>query len=230
MRWLRVATLALLVSLAPTWAGPNAQPSAAPSANPTTVPEIVAAVESTYASVNSLKADFVQVSRSTSMGQETRQRGKVSLKRPRKMRWDFNQPDASTFVTDGATMWVYSSANNQVIVSPVSGGAGGMTQLLDDLNNLDELFTVTLVDAGGKEGKGSYILDLVPKALPSNFKKLRLTLARNKYTPETVLLTDTFDNQVELTFSQVKFNQDIPDSMFNFQAPQGATVLNTGGM
>lgn len=223
MRWLRVATLALLMSFAPTMAGPPL------SADPVTVPELVAAVESTYASVNSLKADFVQVSRSASMGQETRQRGQVTLKRPRKMRWDFNQPDASSFVTDGATMWVYSSASNQVIVSPVSAGAGGMTQLLDDLNQLDELFNVTIVDGAGNAAKGTYVLDLVPKTPSSNFKKLRLTLTKKKYMPEAVLLTDTFDNQVELTFSQVRVNQDIPDAEFNFKAPKGATVVNTGG-
>lgn len=223
MRWLRVATLALLMSFAPTMAGPPL------SADPVTVPELVAAVESTYASVSSLKADFVQVSRSASMGQETRQRGQVTLKRPRKMRWDFNQPDASSFVTDGATMWVYSSASNQVIVSPVSAGAGGMTQLLDDLNQLDELFNVTIVDGAGNAAKGTYVLDLVPKTPSSNFKKLRLTLTKKKYMPEAVLLTDTFDNQVELTFSQVRVNQDIPDAEFNFKAPKGATVVNTGG-
>lgn len=223
MRWLRVATLALLMSFAPTMAGPPL------SADPVTVPELVAAVESTYAGVNSLKADFVQVSRSASMGQETRQRGQVTLKRPRKMRWDFNQPDASSFVTDGATMWVYSSASNQVIVSPVSAGAGGMTQLLDDLNQLDELFNVTIVDGAGNSAKGTYVLDLVPKTPSSNFKKLRLTLTKKKYMPEAVLLTDTFDNQVELTFSQVRVNQDIPDAEFNFKAPKGATVVNTGG-
>lgn len=222
MRWLRVATLALFFSVTAAAATP-------PSADPKTVTELVTAVESTYASVTSLKADFTQVSRSTTMGQETRQKGKVELKRPRMMRWDFSQPEASSFVTDGTTMWVYSASTNQVIVSPVANGAGGMTQLLDDLNQLDELFIVTIVDGVGDASKKSFVLDLVPKTSNANFKKLRLTLEKKKYLPETVVLTDSFDNQVELTFSQVRVNQDIPDADFNFKAPKGATVVNAGG-
>ncbi len=222
MSYLRVALLTLTLSASSAWGAP---PVAA--ADPANVTELVAAVESTYAGVNSLRADFVQVTRSASMGQETRQKGKVQLERPRKMRWDFQQPDASTFVTDGTTMWVYSAANNQVIVSAVAAGAqGGMTQLLDDLNQLDEQFNVVLLDGAGNAAKTSYLIELTPKQQTS-FKKLRLTLSKKKYEVQQVLLTDQFDNQVDLSFSQIKINQDIPDATFNFQVPAGAQVIRT---
>lgn len=224
MRFLRVVALASVLAVVPSWGAP------VPPADPATAAELVAAVEATYATVTSLRADFVQVTRSASMGQETRQKGKVSLERPRKMRWDFSQPDTSTFVTDGSTMWVYSSANNQVIVSQVQTGTqgGNMTQLLDDLNHLDELFTVTLVDGAGNAAKSTYVIDLVPRQ-NNGFKKLRLTLTKKKYEVQQVLLTDQFDNQVDLSFSQVKINQDIPDSLFSFQVPAGAVVIRTDG-
>ncbi len=223
MSYLRVALVSLLCGASLSWGAP---PAAA--ADPANVTELVAAVESTYAGVNSLRADFVQVTRSASMGQETRQRGKVQLERPQKMRWDFQQPDASTFVTDGATMWVYSPTNNQVIVSGVSAGgqAGGMTQLLDDLNQLDELFNVTLIDGAGNAAKATYVIDLTPKKQTS-FKKLRLTLSKKKYEVQQVLLTDQFDNQVDLSFTQIKLNQDIPDTTFSFQIPANAQVIRT---
>lgn len=218
MRSLRVALLSLLLGGSVSWGAP-------PAADPTNVTELVAAVESTYAGVSSLRADFVQVTRSASMGQETRQKGKVQLERPRKMRWDFQQPDVSTFVTDGATMWVYSQASNQVVVSSVTGGGqGGMTQLLDDLNQLDEHFNVTLIDGAGNAAKGTYLIELVPKQ-QTGFKKLRLTLTKKKYEVQQVLLTDQFDNQVDLSFSQIRLNQDIPDSTFSFQVPAGAQVI-----
>lgn len=222
MSTLRVALLSLFLGASTAWGAP---PSSA--ADPTNATELVAAVESTYASITSLRADFVQVTRSASMGQETRQKGKVQLARPKKMRWDFQAPDASTFVTDGHTMWVYSSANNQVIVSTVAAGSGsGMTELLDDLNNLDELFTVTLLDGADSPAKAAYQVELVPKK-QANFKKLRLTLSKKKYEVQQVLLTDQFDNQVDLSFSQIRTNQPIPDSTFTFQIPAGAQVIKT---
>ena len=39
------------------------------------------------------------------------------LKRPKKMQWVFTQPSGQEFVTNGETMWVWSAADNQVIVS-----------------------------------------------------------------------------------------------------------------
>ena len=205
-----------------------AAPSRAQS-DPETVADLVAAVEATYSEVSSLRADFVQIQRSTTIGGESRQKGRVMLKRPRKMRWDFVQPDDRQFVTDGSTMWIWSSADNQVIVSTEVGAGTGMTQLLDDLNNLDELFEVTLLDRAGGAAKASYVLELKPKK-DQGFKKLRLVVARKKYTVEQVVVIDQFDNEVELSFTQVKMNPELPDNLFVFEIPAGAQVIRTDGM
>ena len=112
------------------------------------VDAVIKSVEAAYKDVQTLKADFVQVTRSKAMGDETRQRGKVRLKRPKKMRWVFTQPASQEFVTNGDTMWVWSAADNQVIVSKgAAGGGSGVSQLLDDLNRLGELFDVELLAA-----------------------------------------------------------------------------------
>ena len=223
MHWLRTSLLALCMTLS------TAAVAQTAPADPATVTELVTAVETTYAGVQSIRADFVQVTHSATMAQETRQRGKVLLERPRKMRWDFQQPDSSSFVTDGATMWVWSSSSNQVIISSANAAAGaGMTQLLDDLNQIDEQFNVTLVDGANDAGKRSFVLELIPKK-EASFKKLRLTIAKKKYTLEQVTLTDQFNNQVELAFSQVRMNTDIPDTEFTFQVPKGAQVIRTDG-
>lgn len=229
MRRLQILLLACFIPLAagsaPVAAAAGVE--AAAGADPANAAELVAAVEKTYGGVSTLKADFVQVNRSKSTGAETRQKGHVSLKRPHKMRWDFVGADSNTFVTDGATMWVWSPATNQVIVSSASGASGGgMTQLLDDLSQLNTLFDVTLV--GGVGAAPSYVVDLKPKQ-QANFKNLRLTLTKKKYTVEQVLMTDLFDNQVELSFTGVKMNQDLPDAQFSFQIPAGAQVISADG-
>lgn len=234
MRRIRKVILACLVSLplalsAPASAVAAGGAASAVEADPTNTAELVAAIEKTYGAVSSLRADFVQVSRSKATGAESRQKGRVFLKRPKKMRWDFVAPEGSTFVTDGATMWVWSQSTNQVIISSAAANAGGgMTQLLDDLNQLDELFVVTLVDGAGNTAKNQFVVDLVPRK-ESGFKKLRITFTKKKYTVEQVNLTDLFDNTVELSFSQVRMNQDIADTQFNFQIPAGASVIRADG-
>jgi len=189
--------------------------------------KIVQGVEAAYKDVKTLRADFVQVTRSKAMGDETRQRGRVLLKRPQMMRWTFTQPSGTEFVTDGETMWVWSAAENQVIISKgMSSGGQGMSQLLDDLNRLTELFDVEVLESKGKGG--SVLLGLKPKG-DAAFQSLELRLAKKGYSVQAVTVIDAFGNEVSLTFSSVKNNADIADSKFRFEVPQGTQVLNSDG-
>ena len=71
-----------------------------------TTDEVVRGIESTYEGVESLRAEFVQTTRSAALGEGQKQRGRMEIKRPSKMRWDFQRPEPRLFVTNGERMWV----------------------------------------------------------------------------------------------------------------------------
>jgi len=191
------------------------------------VDAVVKGVEQAYKEVGTLRADFVQITRSKAMGDETKQRGRVMLKRPRMMRWEFTQPAGKVFVTNGDTMWIWSAAERQVIVSKgAAGGGQGMAQLLDDLNRLSELFDAELLPS--EAGASTVSLLLKPKS-DAGFQSVTLRLAAKDYTVKEVNMLDAFGNEVELSFKQVKNNVDIDDAKFTFQIPAGAQVLNADG-
>jgi outer membrane lipoprotein carrier protein len=194
-----------------------------------TAAEVVQGVEQVYGRAECLQAEFTQVSRSAALGDEQRQRGKVVVKRPRKMRWEFTSPDKKLFVTDGQTMWIWSPADNQVIVyQDFSGGSTDVTGLLSDLSRIDEMFAVTMLPPAGP-GQ-SYVLDLKPKnAQAGNFKQLQITFSRRRLLVERVVLTDTFDNLTDLTFTQVKLDAKVDDGAFTFAVPAGAQVITPEG-
>jgi outer membrane lipoprotein carrier protein len=215
LRLLQSVLLAALLAVSPV---AHAEPTAQ---------EVVTAVESTYRDVQSLSADFVQVTRS-SMG-EARQQGAVQIKRPRMMRWDFTQPVASSFITNGQKLWVWSADQNQVIVTnDLSGAASGsdMSQLLDDLSKLSELFNVETIE----QATGSHTLKLTPKTPSANFKQLQIVVSSDSYTLQRVVIVDSFDAVVELDFTEVALNASIPDDRFNFAPPEGATIIKTDGI
>jgi outer membrane lipoprotein-sorting protein len=58
--------------------------SASPE-NPANLTELVDAVEATYGGATSIRAEFVQVDKSASLGTEVRQRGRIAIERPRNM-------------------------------------------------------------------------------------------------------------------------------------------------
>ncbi|MCB9779152.1 MAG: outer membrane lipoprotein chaperone LolA [Alphaproteobacteria bacterium] len=219
---LAAALVAPALSAAPAFA--QGAPPAAAEAD-----AVVAGIEAAYKDVQSLQASFTQVAVNVAMGDRITQTGTVALARPRKMRWEFTGDMASQFVTDGASMWVYTPADNQVLVTPDLGGGGGgdgMDQLLESLDSLSKHFDISTLDAP----EGSAALSLAPKAGAGQFKRLELTVDRKDYTLQKLVVVDPFDNRTELTFADVQKNATFPDGHFTFQIPDGATVVNTGGI
>lgn len=230
-RLLAAAALGLALGVAPLPQALLLAPAHAQDApEPATVQELVSAVEAVYKDVQTIKADFSQVTRSAAMGEGERQRGRIQLMRPRMMRWDFTTPEARLFVTDGKTMWVYSPAEKQVIItSDLGADDSGVDQLLTTLENLDDLFVVKLLDRQGGAEKRSYVLELVPKK-QGGFKSLRLELNRRRYELEKLVIVDAFDNETEMSFTNLKLNPTLAASEFTFTVPAGIQVVRADGM
>lgn len=200
--------------------------AAASPEEPATVEELVSAVEGTYKGVKSLKADFVQTVSSPVAG-ELKQKGKVQVESPRKARWDVLGDQASSFITNGERIWLYTPTMNQVMVmqdlSTTGGGNVDLLALLDDMTKLDEQFKVTMVEGG--EGKKDYRIKLEPKAAGGQYKQVELVFSRKKFSLEQVILTNSMGDTIRMEFSSVKLNADIPDANFQFEIPEGVTVI-----
>ena len=220
------AVLAFILSLLLLLPGP----ALANSGEPETVEELVAAVESTYGDVQSLRADFVQVVRSA--GGEQKTKGRVVLKRPRLMKWDSTkEPGGTLFVSDGEKMWIYSPTDKQVLVyNDLSQAGGGLAlDLLDSLEKLDEEFQVEIASDASKK-KNAFVVKLLPKKDDAQFKEIRLVLSKKKYELQQVTIVDHFGSETEFTFSQVKLNPDIPDEEFSFTPPDGVETIDVQGI
>ncbi len=195
-----------------------------------TTDEVVRGIETTYEDVQSLRAEFVQTTRSAALGEGQKQRGRMEIKRPSKMRWDFQRPEPRLFVTNGKRMWVYSPSENQAILYEDQAMLGsGVQSLLTDLQQLDEQFTVREIEDPEAKRVNNVVLELTPKAENANFKSLRLELTRKKYLLKRLVLVDAFDTETELSFTQVRLNTAMDDSVFEFQPPAGVEVIKPAG-
>jgi len=199
--------------------------SASPE-EPATVEELITAVEVAYKDVKSLKADFVQVVASPVAG-ELKQKGKVQVEAPRKARWDVLGEQPSSFISNGERIWLYTPTMNQVMVMQDLSGAGGsnidLLALLDDMSKLGEQFEVQL--AGGGDGKGPYRVKLAPRAAGGQYKEIELVFSRKKMLLEQLSLKNAMGDTIRMEFSSVRLNADIPDANFEFEIPEGVTVI-----
>lgn len=225
MRWLPILILTPLLAFTPVSAAAQAG-----GAKTSTVETVVSGVEATYKDVSAIQASFTQTTTNAAMGDTIVQEGTVEIKRPRMMRWEFGGDYGSSFVTDGKTMWVYTKADNQVLVTKDLGGAASgneMAQLLDGLDKLDELFKVSVAEGAGGE---SWKLELVPLKPSGSVAKLELVLAKEGYLLRKVTSFDPFGNTTELAFANVQLNAPVADTRFVFQPPPDATVVNADGL
>jgi outer membrane lipoprotein carrier protein len=184
---------------------------------------VVEALEAKYATVDALKADFVQTTHSTVYG-EDEQRGSLLVKRPAMMRWEFHGDEERHFVSDGQTMWVYTKSDQQVIrYDNVGGERSALDSLLSSLDHIDELFEVQLAE----RFEDVIALDLTPHD-QEQVKKARLLLS-DALVIRHLTIVDPFDSITDLAFSNVQLDPEIPDSAFVFEVPEGVEVIPAGG-
>lgn len=213
-RWL--SALVLIIAL-------GAAPSVAHAGTPTTVSELITEVQSTYQSVKSLRANFVQTIHNPITGQDEKKSGRIAMERPYKVRIEVGTPMESAVVSDGSTLWIYAAAQKQVIVEKEVSGGSGMTALLDNLGRLSELFNVSM----SPDMNTQYTVTLTPKTA-GQYKSLQLNLTKQGYRLSRMVLVDQMDTRTVMDFNSVMMNADVPDTLFTFKAPVGTTVIDAG--
>ena len=84
----------------------------------TTVDELIRRVETRYNGTRTLSVEFVE---NYNMQGHPRppEEGKLTLRKERKMRWDYVRPAGKLFISDGKTVYLYSAAENRVEKMPL---------------------------------------------------------------------------------------------------------------
>jgi outer membrane lipoprotein carrier protein len=186
-------------------------------AQPAAVEGLVKRVEERSRRTTSLVADFVQTYRSAAMGRELVERGTLQLKRPGRMRWEYQQPEKKTFVSDGKTFYFYVPAERQVIVREQAGDRGIAVRLLSGDGGILSQFDAS-PEADGKR------LKLVPKKPDPELEAAYL-----ETDPEGRILgieiRDVQGNQSRFTFGRLRENVALDDRQFRFEVPKGVAVI-----
>jgi outer membrane lipoprotein carrier protein len=199
-----------------------------PSPTPAqTLDEVVNGVEATYGKIVDLRAEFTQVARNQSLGQDIKAEGTVLLKKGGKMRWDYTKPAAQQIVSDGTSLWVYTPELNQVnkgsAPKALTGPAGSF---LSGLGKLREEFSVRFLNpANPRDGAGRPTLDLTPKQPTPLLTRLVISVDPKDHVVRQAVLYDQFQNTVTMTFNRVSINPGLSDTLFAFTPPKDAAVV-----
>ncbi len=213
---MRAALLCLLAALLPALpAAPSADTDSALARS------LVRRVEERQARTADLVARFTQSYRSGMLGREVVERGVVSIKRPGRMRWEYKDPEAKLFVSDGRTFYFYVPADRQVIVSEQDTERSLAARLLSGRGGLLDEFSASLEPP---LEEGVVRLKLVPRREQAEVARA-LVDAETTGRIRSILIEDAQGNRTGFRFENVRENSGLDDRLFRFEVPRGVEVV-----
>lgn len=193
-----------------------------------TAQEVAAALQTRYDTVRDFSADFTQQWESGVLKRKITERGKLQVKKPGKMRWDYVDPEKKLFVSDGSKIYLWVPADNQVTRSavPKQDEATTAVLFLVGKGNLTRDFNVTFAP---NAPAGTYSLRLDPKLPERDYEWLNLVIDQKTLQIRVLIAADRQGGQSRFEFSNFKENTGVSDSTFAFKIPKGADVIDADG-
>ena len=199
---------------------PAPQASVAPQTP--TATELSARLQRRYESIRDFTADFTQTFQGLLVKRPTTAWGKVWLKKPNRVRFNYEKPEQQIFVSDGTLFRSYYPSNRSGTESPLPTGTDVSTALLflAGRGDLTRDFTSTIAKGAPA---GEWHLGLVPKSKQADFDTLTLfvdnqSLALLGYTTSDQQGTNT------IRFTKLKENAGVNDAEFKFDFPKGTAI------
>jgi outer membrane lipoprotein carrier protein len=222
--------LAMTLAAAAAASAPAAPGAVSPSAAPRLdVKAVVAEVQKRYDNAADFRARFTQTLTSAAMGRKTSSSGEVMFKKPGRMRWDYEKPDKSSYISDGNLLWLYEPDDKQAFKQDLKGSQlPAALAFLTGKGKLATEFDITFATKPAYGTPADYVLALSPKTPQAQVKAILFVVDAKTFDVRESVITDAQSNINDLTFSDIRVNTKLPDAQFKFTPPAGVRVIDTG--
>ena len=192
--------------------------------------DLARAIQAHYDTVHDFTADFEQSYVGGVLRKRVTEQGRLSVKKPGRMRWDYTQPDPKTFVSDGSQIYSYLPADHQVYVSPMPSADQATTAVLFLVGKGDLVrdFDVRYAD-DAHPLPGDVALRLDPKLPDRDYDWLELVVNQKTLQIRQLIAADSQGGTSTFTFRNLQENVGLSDKTFEFRIPRGVDVIRSGG-
>jgi outer membrane lipoprotein carrier protein len=148
--------------------------------------------------------------------------GELSLRKPGRMRWQYNSPKGKLFLSDGNEMYLYTPASNQVQRMKVRDSQDMRAPLAFLLGNLD--FWRDFQRFVSRPENSDVRLTAEPKSDQAPYTEVEFVVTPS-YEIRYLRVTGQDQSIMEFRFSAEKLNLPLAESLFRFVPPPGADVV-----
>lgn len=175
-------------------------------------------------------------------GRERLESGRLTVRRPGRMRWDYDTPEAKVFVSDGENTWFHLPADRQVVVGAFApaGGEGDeappnplhfLTGAARITDHFDAVLAASPTDEGTDEvtDEGVRTISLEPRRPGGGLAALRLSVESGSGRIRSLESEDLEGNRTEFRFQEFRFDREPDEARFTFRIPPGTEVVTASG-
>ena len=205
------ASLVLILAAAP--AGAPAPPDAK---------GLAGRVQAFYESTRDLRARFVQTYTYAALGRRQVSKGSLEVKKPGRMRWDYESPATKTIVVNGSRLVQWEPEANQAYVDEkfdATAMSAAVTFLIGT-GSLEKEFQLSTGEGG--------TLVLRPLKPDARVDTVTLTAGPDGEVTRTRVV-DGQGNVNDVAFEEIRRNTGIPDARFEIVLPAGVRRLSMPG-
>ena len=185
--------------------------------------EIMDRIEARY-NVQGVFVRFYQTSTYKALDITDTAEGQIYIKKPGRMRWEYEIPEKKFFITDGESLWIYLPGDNQVMMGAADTffGEGKGGAFLADMALIRKYFTVELAS---DDPEGYWVLKLTPTEPSGDIQVVTLTVSKGNFNVLQVATENAYGDETRHTFEAPEFDRELDDEMFTFSLPEGAEVV-----
>lgn len=225
-RWWAAATVSVMFVL-PVWAADGSKDEKAAQE----VRDVVKQLQMRYEKTTDLQADFAQKTKIEGFERPVTSSGKVYIKKPGRLRWDYRDPATEQIYVNQDDVKVYVPEHKQVLVGKLTHMAASKAplELLQGAAKLDESFEIEPTKGRERGATGLPLLTLIPKAREhestQNLQKIVVEVFPKTYYIRTVSLYEISGNVAIFEFSNLQPNLGLGNEVFDFKTPPDAEVV-----
>ncbi|HET6610669.1 MAG TPA: outer membrane lipoprotein carrier protein LolA [Kofleriaceae bacterium] len=180
---------------------------------------VIARVQAFYDDTAHLTAKFRQTYTNATFGRNSVSSGRVWLKKPGKMRWDYINTHGKvdkSFISDGKTLWAVEHDNKQAYIKNLNDEALPVAvTFLTGTGQLGREFKVALDKSKTYGAAGDYVLELTPKKRTAQYKTLWLVVDPKSYRVKQSIILEPSGNTNHFRFYEPNTRAPVKESYFH---------------
>ncbi|MEA2696502.1 MAG: outer rane lipoprotein carrier protein [Myxococcales bacterium] len=191
------------------------------------VKAVIERVQKRYDSASDFRARFTQTLTNPTFNRKTTSTGEVLLKKPGRMRWNYQTPEEKMYLADGDRLWLYEPEDKQAFKQELkSSQLPAALAFLTGKGKLAEQFDISFAEKPAFGTARDYVLLLQPKQPQPQLKSMLFVVDPDTFHVRQSVLFDGQGNTNDLSFADVKVNSGIGDPTFRWSPPAGVRVID----